>query len=63
MDEELNLPAIGQDIDRLSELRDRARQMARSDLAKPVRIVSAAIASEADQIVRGLRRTAKEAGL
>ncbi|SDF90634.1 hypothetical protein [Alloyangia pacifica] len=49
------------EIDRLSDVRDRARQQARADLGTPISDVFDAIACEAENMIRTLRRAAKTA--
>lgn len=47
-------------IDQFSDLRDRARQMARGDGPRALLVVCAAIASVAEDAVRSVRKAAKE---
>lgn len=49
------------EIDRLSDVRDRARQRARAGRGTPISDVFAAIACEAETMIRSLRKAAKTA--
>ncbi len=49
------------EIDRLSDVRDRARERARAARGTTLSVVFAAIACEAETMIRGLRKAAKTA--